>query len=297
MRTALRAGWLMLSLAAGCAVPRTPGAAFDELLAADRAFAHASADTTVAAGLGAALAAEVMLPVPGPGFARGRAAAIEALRANPDHEGARITWRPVSGGLSADGLHGFTWGYMTLRKADRTEGALKYLAYWVKGDEGWRVVALRRGRASGPAPAVAPTPVLPAMLTEPSSDSAAIARFRESLDATEREFSDSAQRIGLRAAFAMFGRPDAINMGGPTRAGFVRGADSISVAVSSDEPATGSSVSWGPDLVIVASSGDLGVSIGMIRPNTPEPGQPSGFPFFTVWRRASVAEPWRYVAE
>jgi hypothetical protein len=26
-------------------------------------------------------------------------------------------------------------------------------------------------------------------------------------------------------------------------------------------------------------------------------GQPSAFPFFTVWRRDSVTQPWRYVAE
>ena len=51
----------------------------------------------------------------------------------------------------------------------------------------------------------------------------------------------------------MFGRADAVNMGGP-RPDFVRGADSISVAVSANEPSTGSSVSWGPDQVIVASS-------------------------------------------
>jgi hypothetical protein len=50
--------------------------------------------------------------------------------------------------------------------------------------------------------------------------------------------------------------------------------------------------------VIVASSGDLGVTMGTIRQNgTPRAGQPSSVPFITIWRRASPAEQWRYVAE
>ena len=44
-----------------------------------------------------------------------------------------------------------------------------------------------------------------------------------------------------------------------------------------------------------ASSGDLGVSIGIIRPNDPKETQ--SFPFFTVWRRDGPDKPWRYIAE
>jgi len=29
----------------------------------------------------------------------------------------------------------------------------------------------------------------------------------------------------------------------------------------------------------------------------PDPNAPTVFPFFTVWQRASSADPWRYVAE
>jgi hypothetical protein len=51
--------------------------------------------------------------------------------------------------------------------------------------------------------------------------------------------------------------------------------------------------------VIVASSGDLGVTIGLIRETAPstDPNAPTVFPFFTVWQRASPTDPWRYVAE
>jgi hypothetical protein len=299
------AGWLTLAFVAACAKPeavapaaaRTPAEVFEELLTADRGFARAAADTDAVTGLSAIFAHDVAMPVPGQGFVHGRDAAVTALRANPDNAGGRLTWTPVSGGLSADGQHGFTWGYMSLRKADSSLVPLKYLAYWVNGSQGWRVAALRRGRAGpGAPPTDAASPSLPVALSTPITDTTVIAGYRERLGATEREFSDSAQKIGLRLAFAMFGRADAVNMGGP-RPDFVLGADSISVAVSANEPSTGSSVSWGPDEVIVASSGDLGVTIGMIRLNKPTAGQPNGFPFFTIWRRGSTSEPWRYVAE
>jgi hypothetical protein len=50
--------------------------------------------------------------------------------------------------------------------------------------------------------------------------------------------------------------------------------------------------------VLVAPSGDLGISFGMIRPNqAPPPGQPAATPFFTIWMRDGPGDPWLYVAE
>ena len=50
--------------------------------------------------------------------------------------------------------------------------------------------------------------------------------------------------------------------------------------------------------MIVASSGDLGVTIGTIVVNQPDStGAHQKFSFFTVWRRSSPDQPWRYVAE
>jgi hypothetical protein len=57
-------------------------------------------------------------------------------------------------------------------------------------------------------------------------------------------------------------------------------------------------LAWAPDGVLVASSGDLGVTWGMIRRTGVVPeGQPSAFPFFTIWRRSERDGRWRYVAE
>lgn len=175
----------------------------------------------------------------------------------------------------------------------------KYLAYWVKSDGTWRIVTYRRGAAAAPAadPALMAAS-LPARALPVSTDAALIAGYRASLDSTERAFSRDAQTMGLGAAFRQYGRPDAANMGGPRRATFVFSADSIGGGFSANEAPGGSRVSWAPDRVIVASSGDLGVTIGMIQVNTPDAsGQRPAFPFFTVWRRDSPSEPWRYVAE
>jgi hypothetical protein len=39
------------------------------------------------------------------------------------------------------------------------------------------------------------------------------------------------------------------------------------------------------------------VTFGYIRQNAASAGQPSAFPFFTIWRRADASAPWRYIAE
>ena len=80
---------------------------------------------------------------------------------------------------------------------------------------------------------------------------------------------------------------------------FVIGAEAIARLVSEGGPASGSPVSWGPDRVIVASSGDLGVTLGMLHPNAPaaDGSRAAGFPFFTVWHRTNPVAPWRYIAE
>jgi hypothetical protein len=207
---------------------------------------------------------------------------------------------PRGGGISADGQHGFTFGFMlTVGPGDKPMPA-KYLSYWVKGASGWRVAAFKRNRAAAadrPVSAALLPAILPAALVPPSTDAALIAKYSTSLADAEKAFSRDAQDIGLGAAFVRYGSPQAINLGGPDVPEFVVGNEAIGRAVGRGEPASGSSVSWGPDRVIVASSGDLGVSIGVIRRNAPAENGPSAFPFFTIWRRAGVTDPWRYIAE
>ena len=289
---------LTLAIPVLCIAAATPQSAVDELLAADRAFSAASAKTDLVAGLSAMFADAVVIPSPPGKFVNGKAAVIAGLRENADNLTSRTEWTPVRGGISADGHHGFTAGFMTIHRQDGATMPLKYLAYWVKQTDGWRVAVYKRVRSAEGSPSLAVmTPTLPDHLQPLSIDAAAIARFRASLDQAERAFSDAAQKIGLGPAFAQCGSADALNLGGGNDAGLVVGPDNIARLVSAGQPATGSTLFWAPDTVIVASSGDLGVTIGMIHPTAPAAGEPTNFPFFTIWRRASQAAPWRYVAE
>ena len=279
---------------------KTPQQLVEELLAADRAFSKASAQTDVVSGLSAMFAPDVMMPIPGNQFARGAAAATAALKGNASNLTARAEWTPIRGGISADGQHGFTFGYMTTKQADGTVIPGKYLSYWVRQKDGWRVAGYKRSRAAAdkkPSLDMMP-PSLPASLVAVTIDAAAIEHHRQSLDAVERAFSAEAQKIGIGQAFSKYGSSDAVNAGGPNEASFLVGSEAIGSSVGAGSPG-GSPVSWGPDSVLVASSGDLGVTFGMIRSNSPgrDGNYPSPVPFFTVWRRASPNDAWRYVAE
>jgi ketosteroid isomerase-like protein len=283
----------------------TPTSAVEALLAADRSFASAAASTDLVTAITAMLAPDALMPVPGRGFAEGTAAIREALSRDTLNLSSRLSWAPVRAGLSADGQHGFTYGFIETRRADGTVVIGKYLAYWVKRPEGWRVMAYKRARRpEGEVSRAMMPPALPDALVTPSSDAGTIERHRESLAKAERDFSAEAQVIGIGPAFTKYGSADAMNLGGPNDPGFVIGNAAIGNAIGGGGPPSGSPVTWGPDhRVIVASSGDLGVSLGYIVPKpapgapAPAAGAPPGSPFFTIWRRANAASPWRYVAE
>lgn len=279
-------------------VQSTPQEAVEQLLAADRAFGVAGAKTTVVPALTAMFAPNVIMQAPG-GMRRGVAAATDALTANPANATATLAWAPLRGGISGDGLHGFTYGYMTLTPATGAAVPLKYLAYWVKRDGKWLVAGYkRRPRPAGEVMTTALPPAVPAQLMAPSADAAAMDAHRVSLIAAEQAFSDEAQRIGLGAAFTKHGWPDAMNMGGPNDAGFVLGNELIGRNIGEGSPTNSSPVYWSADEAIVAASGDLGVTFGLIRShtqpnNTAAPPPPQ--PFFTIWRKVNGV--WKYIAE
>ncbi len=269
----------------------------DELLAADRAFAAASAKTDLISGISAMFATDVAMPAP-TGIAYGSQKATEALRSNPANTGARAEWTPVRVALSSDGKHGFTAGFMTITRADGSVNPAKYLTYWEKQSGGWRALAYKRTPANTAAPAMPVSYVLPNPIVTSKNDAAAIEKHRESLAEAERSFSRDAQTMGIGEAFKKYGSPDAINLGGPDTPAFTMGHQAIGDAVGRGQPANTSPVNWGPEKTFIAPSGDFGVTIGYIVRNTPgaDGKIPPGQPFFTIWRR-DAAGAWRYVAE
>jgi hypothetical protein len=119
-------------------------------------------------------------------------------------------------------------------------------------------------------------------------------KVSESLAAAEQSFSDEAGVIGLGPAFEKYGSADAMNMG--PAASFTFGNVEIAKGVGGPTPSVPSPLIWKSDYsVMVASSGDLGISIGYIRQKANPTAPPS--PFFTIWHRESPTAPWRYIAE
>ena len=268
----------------------TPQALYESLLSADRAFSAMAARANLAAAYSTMLDRDAMVMQPETlTIARGPADALTALAARRADFTARATWMPIGGGLSADGRHGFTYGYTILHDADGTGRPGKYLSYWIRRPQGWRVAFYRRvERPAGEVDLTARAPILPPRLLPPLR--APRPGTGESLAAAERAFSDDAQRIGLGPAFQAWGTQDAAFVG--RHAAFQFGAQAIGADMPATVPAR---LAWASEGVLVASSGDLGVSWGWIRRNG-DAAAPA-FPFFTVWRRASADSPWRYVAE
>lgn len=272
-----------------------PAAMVSELLDQDRAFAAVSADTALLDVVRGMLAPNAMLAVPGRGWVRGVDEVVQAMRDNQANAGVRLSWAPVRGGVSADGLHGFTFGYMTLQRIDGTSMPLKYLSYWVRDSAGWRMLAWkRRPRPAGDVATALMAPFLPPTGVAATTDTAIVNDFAASLRAAEQAFSDEAQRIGLGAAFARWGRTDAVNMGGPEDSAWVVGAEAIGLGIGGGDTTSTSPVHWNAEHVVVASSGDLGVTFGMIRAHV---GESPAIPFFTIWARETSSGEWRYIAE
>lgn len=219
---------LILIASPAAAKPIDPKVAVEELLAADRAFSTvASKADDPAIGLVAMFDKEVIVPSP-KGHVIGRDAALALFRENPSYKEGKVNWAPIRGGISADGTQGFTYGFLSLTGGHPARRERKYLSYWAKQPEGWRVVAYRQQvREAGTVSKEMLPPSLPSFSAEPVSDPAVISAHQQSVADAEKSFSDRAQMIGLKAAFREFGRADAMNMYGG--AGFAVGIDAVTV--------------------------------------------------------------------
>jgi ketosteroid isomerase-like protein len=296
MTALLLGATLVLSGASTPVRQQPPLDAMNELLAADRAFAAAAVRLSPADGLAAMFAPDVEMRAP-QGVVSGKEAIVALLRSNPENLAGHLEWTPTRGSVSADATQGYTAGMMTLTRADSTRQQLKYISFWVRGPDGWKVRLFRRSpRADGPMGTELALS-LPAKLVPVVRDAAVVARYAKEVDAAERAFSGEAGVIGLGPAFAKYGSADAINIGPPDVSDFVIGSEAIGKSVGGGGPPGPSKISWAPDHVVAASSGDFGATIGYIE--IPADGnRPAGrVPFFTIWRRASPTAPWRYIAE
>jgi ketosteroid isomerase-like protein len=246
------------------AAPRAP--AGGARAAADRARARLErADDALrkavraagAPGLGRALADDPVLLEPGLELVRGRDA-IRAALAAADRTAA---WRGmrlhrVGAGVSADGVLGYTFGWLQAARAGGKPAYGKYLAVWRRAAGGWQVEAFARseGRAR-PARAPRRDPVAAGRhgVANPGDPAALAAE----VVAADTAFGKRAERDGPCAAFPEFADANAILFGG---ADFFWGLEGVRRAWSDCAPGDG--LRFAPVHASAASSGDLGWSAG-----------------------------------
>lgn len=281
----------------------TPALLAQQLLWADREWSRSAVSSRFPEALVPMFTAQVKMPLRDQ-ILSGPTAVLGAFSASAD-TGAVVRWIPVRVGLAADGQHGFTAGVQLLTRANGTRAAARYLSFWIRearpaGEGRWKVVAWRRRPLNHAVPDTGMLPaVLPSTIIPPATDHAATEAHYRSLIAAEQSFSDEANRNGVGVAFARLGDAEALNMGRPEDTTFARGPTAIAVLVAGGLPLNApSTIRWSADTAIVATSGDLGITFGVIRQNQVTPNAAaSGAAFFTIWRRDSLKAPWRYVAE
>jgi len=118
-------------------------------------------------------------------------------------------------------------------------------------------------------------------------------KWKNEIVETEKEFSAMAQKEGIPAAFVAFAAEDAVLMRNNS---LIIGKEALSESFQGSGTEN-VSLSWKPDFVDVAESGDLGYTYGQfIYTSTDSLGNDSlqeGI-FHTVWKRQSDGS-WKFV--
>lgn len=296
-RAVVVASTVMLSLAPN-AIAQTQGANRAALLAADRAFSAASASTDLISGITGMLSDSVTMVALGELF-HGVPAARDALGRNADNAKSTFTWTPIQGDVSTDGMAGYTMGFTTWKRPDGTDVPGKYVAYWTKERGAWKVLVYKRtARGAGDVSLTEEAAPAKSLVKNSNYSSTDSLRFAKELDAAERAFSDTASVIGLGNAFTKNAAVDGHHVGSATDADFRRGPADIGAGISAGgEPPLGT-LTWKPDRVHVAKSGDLGITYGYISIAAPAPGGPARrVSYLTVWKRNAVTDPWKLAIE
>ena len=120
-----------------------------------------------------------------------------------------------------------------------------------------------------------------------------VEKWKQEIVETEKEFSAMAQKEGIPAAFVAFAAEDAVLMRNNT---LVIGKEALKENVEA-AAAENVSLSWKPDFVDVAASGDLGYTYGQfIYTITDSIGNENVMEgvFHTVWKRQADGS-WKFV--
>jgi ketosteroid isomerase-like protein len=250
-------------LVSGCGLRHRPvapeparGPALDSLFRLD----ESRGDTVIARGpvegMLALLGQDVVYLRAGAPAVYGREGARVLLAAGSGATTLSVAWQPVGGGVSDDLESAYTYGFVArLRQPKAPLRFERYIAYWQRdGQRPWRIGAYSEV-GSAPAGEVNLTTeqITPPVrrLSKPIDEATAQVRAADSL------FSDLAYRMGTGFAFSNTAADNGVVFGSPQ---LVIGPNAIRAFYAGQEPST--SLTWRPVYTVVASSRDLGFTVG-----------------------------------
>ncbi len=271
-------------------------AAHDELLRADISRADTAMRLGLAKGLTAVLTEDVVYLRGGLPILRGRAVARSVLAADSALSGASVRWQPVRAEVSRDRKNGYSYGFAIYATNERGASAIRidrYIAFWRMEGRQWKVSAYAETYASAPAaialPAEASSGVLADVMMSPRGG--VLDMIREA----DTQFSRAATKFGSGEAFGRYAASDAQMFSGPGE--FITGPDAISESFG--PVSAKSSLVWHPVEGEMASSGDLGYTVGnAVFTDEQDGGSPTVrySKYLTVWKRQRDGT-WKYVVD
>lgn len=300
-----------LAVSACRATPHVPGASFagaallaplspaeeahDALLRADLARGDSVARHGYSEGFASVFARDVVYLRGGLPAVSGREAAYAVVAA--ESLGARpvVRWQPVRAEASADGRSGYSYGYTIYSAASGSAPTLRidrYIAFWRREPEGWRIAGYAETYGVPPA----------ALALPPAAESSTLPdvpmpRARGALDAVraaDTDFSRDAQRVGTGEAFGRYAADDAQIFSGPGE--FISGPRAITQSFGTP---TKTGLMWHPITGQVSEAGDLGFTVGYaMYTGQREDGAPvtTYSKYLTVWKKQRDGS-WRYVVD
>jgi ketosteroid isomerase-like protein len=222
----------------------------------------------------------------------GRPAAQALLSSTSAPATQSVSWQPLGGGVSADLRAAYTYGVAARATGARAAIRLeRYVAYWERTAGGpWRIAAY----AEVGGPLAGELPLGREALTAPVRPvSRALAAPLADVRAADSLFSDLADRMGRADAFADAIAPDGVILQAPQLIIGPMAAHDYYAAVGN-----GIALTWHPVTQAIASSADLGYTIGeySVTSRGPSGAAVQHFgKYLTIWKRQPGGK-WKFVA-
>jgi ketosteroid isomerase-like protein len=270
--------------------------AHDALLRADLGRADSVAHRGYAVGLSGLFTDDVVYLRGGLPIVRGRPAARAIIAAESLGTRATVRWQPVRAEASRDGKSGYSYGYSVYGAAQPTTTSVRidrYIAFWRREAEGWRIAGYAETYGTPPA-----LLALPAAAQSSAMKDMPMPRMRGALEAirsADSDFSRDAAKFGTGEAFGRYAAEDAQIFSGPGE--FISGPRAITQSFG--PTTTKNSLVWHPVHGEVSAAGDLGFTVGnAVFTGEREDGAPlvRHSKYLTVWKRQRDGT-WRYVVD